>query len=81
MYQGDCEVSFNHTVDLPCIVQKESKRDCRQLLLVAIDRMHKYMAAKKYSFVYVLISLTSLVCMDKIPKKCCLKARLVSLIT
>ena len=36
------------------------------------------MAAKKYSFVYVLISLTSLVCMDKIQKKGCLRARLVS---
>ena len=36
---------------------------------------------KKYSFVYVLIRLTSLVCMRKIQKKCCLRARLVSLIS
>ena len=31
----------------------------------SIDRMHKW-RPKKYSFVYVLISLTSLVCMDKL---------------
>ena len=45
-----------------------------------IDRMHKWQP-KKYSFVYVLIRLTSLVCMDKIQKKCCLRVRLVSLIS
>ena len=45
-----------------------------------IDRMHKW-RPKKYYFVYVLIRLTSLVCMYKIQKKCCLKARLVSLIS
>ena len=42
-----------------------------------IDRMHKW-RPKKYSFVYVLIRLTSLVCMYKIQKKCCLRARLES---
>ena len=42
--------------------------------------MHKW-RPKKYSFVYVLIRLTSLVCMCKIQKKCCLRARLVSLIS
>ena len=46
----------------------------------SIDRMHKWRPIK-YSFVYVLITLTSLVCMDKIRKKCCLRARLVSLIS
>ena len=45
-----------------------------------IDRMHKW-RPKKYSFVYVLIRLTSLVCMDKIQKKCFLRGRLVSLIS
>ena len=39
------------------------------------------MVAKKYSFVYVQISFTNLVCMDKIQKKGCLRARLVSLIS
>ena len=46
----------------------------------SIDRMHKW-RPKKYSLVYVLISLTSLVCMDKRQKECCLRARLVSLIS
>ena len=44
-----------------------------------IDWMHKWQP-KKYCFAYVLISLTSLVCMDKRQNKCCLRARLVSLI-
>ena len=44
------------------------------------DRMHKW-RPKKYSFVYALIRLTSLVCMDNVQKKCLLKARLVSLIS
>ena len=46
-------------------------------ILHSIDRMHKW-RPKKYSFVYVLIRLTSLVCMYKIQKKCCLRATLVS---
>ena len=41
--------------------------------------MHKWQP-KKYSFACVLISLTSLACMDKRQKKCCLRARVVSLI-
>ena len=47
---------------------------------IHIDRMHKW-RPKKYSFVYVLIRLTSLVGMYKIQKKCCLRARLASLIS
>ena len=50
------------------------------ILALCIDRMHKW-RPKKYFFVYVLISLTSFVCMDKIQKKGCLRARLVSLIS
>ena len=52
----------------------------KKVFLNVIDRMHKWRPIK-YSFVYVLITLTSLVCMDKIQKKCCLRARLVSLIS
>ena len=36
---------------------------------------------KKYSFVFVLISLTSLVCTDRIQKKSCFRTRLVGLIS
>ena len=39
------------------------------------------MAAKKYSFVFVLIRLTSLVGTDKIQKKCFFRTRLVGLIS
>ena len=39
------------------------------------------MAAKKYSFVFVLIRLTSHVSMDKIQKKCSFRMRLVGLIS
>ena len=45
-----------------------------------IDRMHKW-RPKNYSFIYVLIRLTTLVCVDKVQKKCCLRARLLSLIS
>ena len=45
-----------------------------------IDRMHKW-RPKKYSFVFVLISLTSLVSTDKIQKKSSLRTRLVGLIS
>ena len=42
--------------------------------------MHKW-RPKKYSFVFVLISLTSLVSTDKIQKKSCFRTRLVGLIS
>ena len=45
-----------------------------------IDRMHKW-RPKKYSFVFVLIRLTSLVGTDKIQKKCSFRMRLVGLIS
>ena len=41
-----------------------------------IDRMHKW-RPKKYSFVFVLIRLTSLVRTEKIQKKCSFRTRLV----
>ena len=49
------------------------------IVYVQIDRMHKW-RPKKYSFVYVLISLTSLVSTDKIQKKSSFRMRLVGLI-
>ena len=60
--------------------QKMTQQKNRKYLNKIIDRMHKW-RPKKYSFVYVLIRLTSLVCMYKIQKKCCLSARLVSLVS
>ena len=45
-----------------------------------IDRMHKW-RPKKYSFVVVLIRLTSLISTDKIQKKCSFRTRLVGLIS
>ena len=45
-----------------------------------IDRMHKWQP-KKYSFVFVLISLTSLISTDKIRKKSSFRTRLVGLIS
>ena len=45
----------------------------------AIDRMHKW-RPKKYSFVFVLISMTSLVSTDEIQKKTSFRTRLVGLI-
>ena len=44
-----------------------------------IDRMHKW-RPKKYSFVFVLISLTSLVSTDEVQKKTSFRTRLVALI-
>ena len=64
-----------------CIREKAFKlQEDRNKMLGLIDRMHKS-RPKKYSFVYVLIGLTSLVCKDKIQKKGCLRARLVSLVS
>ena len=51
-----------------------------QFKVIVIDRMHKWWP-KKYSFVFVLISLTSLVSTDKIEKKSSFRMRLVGLIS
>ena len=59
---------------------KRMQHPCHSFIKGPIDRMHKWQP-KNFSFVYVLIRLTSLVCMDKIQKKCFLKTRLVSLIS
>ena len=53
---------------------------CRVREQAVIDRMHKW-RPKKYSFVFVLIRLTSLVGTDKIQKKCSFRTRLVVLIS
>ena len=45
-----------------------------------MDRTHKW-EPKKYSFVFVLIRLTSLLSTDKIQKKCSFRTRLVGLIS
>lgn len=51
----------------------------KQKILSFIDRMHKWWP-KKYSYVFVLISLTSLVSTDEVQKKTSFRTRLVALI-
>ena len=50
------------------------------IIFKSIDRMHKW-RPKKYSFVFVLIRLTSLVGTDKIQKKCSFRTSLVGLLS
>ena len=54
--------------------------ELRGHFMTFIYRMHKWWATK-YSFVFVLIRLTSLVSTDKIQTKCSFRTRLVGLIS
>ena len=49
------------------------------IVIMAIDLIHKWRLIN-YFFVFMLISLTSLVCTNKIQKNFCFKVRLVRII-
>ena len=63
-------VSLFHFISFHLWIREKAFKlqEDRNKMLGLIDRMHKW-RPKKYSFVYVLIGLTSLVCMDKYKRK------------